>query len=273
MAENTESWRSTLPEDLRENPTLKDLPDVATLAKSYVETKSLVGSSIRPPGPDAAPEARKEFLAKLQKAAPELVYLPSDEKARAEVEGQLWSALGRPADEKAYSLEGVPPELGLDEAQARKVAKEMGYTVSQFKKLLAVEVENRQKALEAHKAGYGELKKELGAAYDERVAQAAAAFEKITGNKDAADAIRTGRATAADVRTWAAVAKAIGGETNVVGQQGAGASGRLTPEEARLQLAELRGNPEYFNSSLNPAKHELLKRRAIELTELMLAGQ
>jgi len=45
--------------ELRDDPSLKDINDVATLAKTYKDTKAFVGSSIRPPGPDASPEAKK----------------------------------------------------------------------------------------------------------------------------------------------------------------------------------------------------------------------
>jgi hypothetical protein len=47
---------SQLPEDVRSDPALSSFNDLGSLAKSYVETKSLVGSSIRLPGKDSKPE-------------------------------------------------------------------------------------------------------------------------------------------------------------------------------------------------------------------------
>jgi hypothetical protein len=63
-------WREELPEDLRAEPALKDIPDVVTLAKAFRDTKSMVGSSIRLPGADDASLA--EFEAKVVERVPKL---------------------------------------------------------------------------------------------------------------------------------------------------------------------------------------------------------
>ena len=52
-------------ENYRDHSSLKEINDVAALAKSYVETKAMVGNSIRIPGPDAGDEARNEYIQKL----------------------------------------------------------------------------------------------------------------------------------------------------------------------------------------------------------------
>lgn len=51
-------WRSTLPEELRSEKSLESFRDVAALAKSYVETKKLVGQRVdlKPPTKDSTPE-------------------------------------------------------------------------------------------------------------------------------------------------------------------------------------------------------------------------
>ena len=54
----TPSWRDTLPDDLKADKSLESFKDVPALAKSYVETKKLVGSKQAPtvPGAAASPE-------------------------------------------------------------------------------------------------------------------------------------------------------------------------------------------------------------------------
>ena len=52
----TPSWRDTLPEDVRNDPSLKDFKDAGGLAKSYIATKAMVGTKSAIPGPDAKPE-------------------------------------------------------------------------------------------------------------------------------------------------------------------------------------------------------------------------
>ena len=52
-------FRSSLPEDLREEASLADIKDVGSLAKSYVNAQRMLGSSIRIPGQDAGEEQMK----------------------------------------------------------------------------------------------------------------------------------------------------------------------------------------------------------------------
>ena len=65
-----ESWLSSLPEELRSNPTLQDTKSVEALAKRFVDTKSALGASIRIPGEDASDEVRQEFYSKLNSSVP-----------------------------------------------------------------------------------------------------------------------------------------------------------------------------------------------------------
>src|SRR5256885_6120890 len=79
-------WRSALPDDLRTEPTLASFKDVSTLAKSFVDTKRMVGDSIRLPKSDASPE---EW-------------------------GKLYDKLGRPAAPDKYELQ-TPDGVPVDE--------------------------------------------------------------------------------------------------------------------------------------------------------------
>ena len=67
-----QDWRETLPEELRAEPALKDIPDVVTLAKAFRDTKAMVGSSVRLPAADADDAARAEFLEKIKERAPDI---------------------------------------------------------------------------------------------------------------------------------------------------------------------------------------------------------
>jgi hypothetical protein len=61
----TTDWRESLPGDLKLDKTLADFKDVGSLAKSYVETKKLVGDAVRIPKPDAKPEELAAFYKRL----------------------------------------------------------------------------------------------------------------------------------------------------------------------------------------------------------------
>jgi hypothetical protein len=265
MSEATD-WKTQLPEDLRAEPMFKDIPDVATLAKVAKDSKSALGSSIRVPGPEAKPEDRKAFVERLQKAAPELVMVPEDEKARGEVEGSIWSKLGRPADAKGYEapkdLE-LPPEV-VDALRIQAV--EEGLTKGQFAaraKRAAAEI---GKVSQSRREAQAVLKRELGAAYEERTTAAAAAAEKLGFPAALVQDIRAGAVDAKLFGAFAAIAKGFG-ERAEVGGQGQGVPGRLTPAEASQRMAEIRGRPEYFNRSLNPGLHDQLRAKMAEYAE------
>jgi len=61
--------RSWIPEDLREEPSLKVIKNVPALAKSFVEAQKLIGArdegSVKLPGEDATPEELAEFYGKM----------------------------------------------------------------------------------------------------------------------------------------------------------------------------------------------------------------
>lgn len=258
-------WREALPEQLRADPALKDFKDPGALATSYLETKKLVGSSLRPPGPEASAEARKEFADKLLATVPGLVYLPEDEKARAEVEGAVWSKLGRPKEAKEYSAPaGVElPAEALDALRAE--AAEEGLTRKQFEaraKRAAVVLEARGKGALEMKAA---LKRELGAAYEERVGQAVAAAEKVGFPAALVQALKAGEVDLATFKAISAVAKGFGQGVEIGGQNGAG-GGKATPAEALMRMAEIRANPAYFDPS--KPEHRLLQAKMVELAAL-----
>lgn len=57
----TPSWRDSLPDDLKADKSLESFKDIPSLAKSYVETKKLVGAKSAVPGPEAKPEEIAAF--------------------------------------------------------------------------------------------------------------------------------------------------------------------------------------------------------------------
>jgi len=260
-------WRAALPEAVRVDPALKDFKDVGGLAQSFIETKKLVGASIRPPGPEATPEARKEFLEKLQKAAPELVLVPEDEKTRGEVEAGIWAKLGRPKEAKDYSFDGIELEeagVELKQDELRAAAAKLGLTKVQAKEFFTLAAGERSAALRALKDNQAALKKELGAAYDERLGAAAAAAGKLGASEAMVKALREGTAPLEQAKVWIGVAKAIGADKPEIGGQGGGSSGKPTPDEAKARAAEIRARPEYWDRAKNPVLHDELKRKHVE---------
>jgi hypothetical protein len=247
-----EEWLKTLPEDLRAEPALKDFKDTASLAKAFRDTKAMVGTSIRPPGPEASPEQKKEFVEKILKADANLMYLAPD--APKEAVDALWTKLGRPGKPEDYKLEGTETP-----AELRALAAQAGLTQAQFAVLAQqaqAQTTAQQKALEA---GWGALRTEWGMAFDEKVASVAAVAKKLGVPDEAIAALGKGQWDPAQVKIWANVAKAIGTSPNEIpGQQGAGST-TITPAEANARIAELMQNKAFFDES-HPSNRALREK-------------
>lgn len=247
-----------LPDDLKQEPSLKDIKDVGTLAKSFVETKKLVGASIRPPGPDAAPEAKKEFREKMLKHDPALIYFPDD--APEDVQAALWKRLGRPEKPEEYApADGVD---GLNVDELRALARATGMTKAQFKELTRLMGESTAAQRDSVAAEAAKLKTEWGAAYEERLLGAKAHAMRM-GLTEA----EVGNLTPKQLRAWAASAKAVGTAPAGEGdrQRDGVPPGRITPAEAMMQLGEIEARPEFFDKHRNPALHESLKEKHARL--------
>ena len=255
----TNDW---LAPELREQAALKDFKDPNALAKSYLETKSLVGASLRPPGPDASVEARVEFARKLQGVMPDLVLVPEDETLRAAVEDTIWTKLGRPTDEAGY--EAKVEDVEIDLAVMRAEAKAEGLTKAQFAKRLEKRAGEARAAKTSRAEAEAALRKEWAGAYEEKVLQAKAAALKLGVPESALASIPP-----AQLKVWANVAKSIGGEARNVGDQPANGTGALTREEMGLRVAEMRARKEYLDGSISPLVTAHLRRQVMEMEKLL----
>ena len=110
-------WRASLPDTLRAAPQLADVKDVNSLATQFVEQQQYLGTAIRTPGPEAAPEAWATYYAKVQEqSGGKLIARPDPEDV--ETMRAYASAMGVPAEAGAYTS----PEIeGFDQAQFDQV--------------------------------------------------------------------------------------------------------------------------------------------------------
>lgn len=230
--------------ELRDDPSLKDFNDLPTLAKSYRETKAFVGASIRPPGPDAAPEVKKEFYEKLQKHAPHLV--PLDEKDEAAM-NLVWGKLGRPTKPEEYVFQ-PPAGVNINLDALREVAVAVGATKAQFEKMAARVVAAAQNETVASQKSAEALRAEWGAAYETKLKAAAATAQKLGQPPEVVGNIMAGKLSATTLKTWDAIASAVGTEgKGPMGQVGGGGGEVLTPAEATARFREIQAHPAYFD--------------------------
>lgn len=260
-----------IPEDLHENPTLKEVKDIPTLAKVLVDTKAFVGSSIRIPGKDAGEEDKKAFREKLKTSVPDLVELPADPTKFAEVEGQIFERLGRPKDAKEYpglkdSGIEVPGEVKLEETELRAIGHRLGMTKKQYLAFAKGVVEERSKEAALKSEARAALKTKLGDAFDERLGAAAAAAKKLGASEAMVTALRTGNVPADQAELWIGVAKSIGTEGGEFNKDRESGKGKMTPNEAKAQLSEIRNNPALMDRGHPDQKR--LTEKLVELTRI-----
>ncbi len=253
-----QDWRAALPEHIRADPSLASFKDVGALAASFIETKSLVGKSIRPPGPDAAPAARKEFVDRLLQIEPALLYAPDGDP---DATTRMWKKLGKPEKPEEYEIPDIGKEAGLNADELRALAVTGGLTKPQFKGLVEVMAkatleQKRVAALERLA-----LEQEWGAAKEERTLAAKAAALKMGLTEPEVNAL-----SPRQLKVFANVAKAVGVDRNEFRRQADGASdGVLDPAEAKRQMDEIRANPDFFDPYKNPSNNRLLVARMSKL--------
>jgi hypothetical protein len=168
------SWRDTLPEELKKDPTLSKYSDLQNLAKAHVELQKLVGQknagAILKPGPNASIEEIKAFR----------------------------ESLGIPTEADKYDLgkfEGVtvPPETVK---WAQKLGSDLGIEPGAFNKVISeylkldASVQAGQKTVAENKMkeSLTALKKEWGDGYDKNMERANFAAKKM-GGEDAIKAL------------------------------------------------------------------------------------
>ena len=155
----TPDWREGLPEELRAEPSFKDVPDVPTLAKRFIDTKKMVGGSLKVPKEGASPEEVNAFYTALGRPA-------SVDKYTARPPAFPEDS-GLALDEEGFKgFLGAAHSAGITDKQAQAILDWYGgYTVSEGDRIT-------QFIAEARKGAETSLKQEWGAQYGRNVALA-----------------------------------------------------------------------------------------------------
>lgn len=266
------SWRDALPAELRDNASLADVKDVAGLAKRFVDTKAMVGNSLRIPGPDAAPEAMAQFRQTLMEKNLGLTVIPeADDKEGMRA---LYRQLGLPEDTTGYAR----PEQwdGMTDERygaLAAVAHEAGISKQQFEYISGkmAEADNQLVAgyREEQQAGIDQLKGEWGRAYDQKVARAHNVAKQLEAPEALIGALESGDVDASTLRWMDKMAEKLSGEGSALVKE-AGAVSEFTPTEAREQMNEITQRMMGMNAN-DPMYQPLLQKR-IKLAEMLSAG-
>lgn len=249
MPEGNENWRDNLPTELKDHSSLKDVKDVAGLAKQFVDTLSAQGQMIRVPGPDAGAEALASFHTKLTDKVPGLIPMPDMDNA--EQMGALFTRMGRPE-----SAEGYEHPEGVDATQMADFAAlshTLGLTKGQYSKMVGALAEHTAKQAEAaseqHATALRALKQEWGIVYEDNLTLVNSVM-KGTGAPDSMmEMAANGKLDPATTKWLYEIGKQLG--TEGINFNKDESSTRLAPAEALARANEImsdRTGP-YWDSS------------------------
>lgn len=252
------SWHEALPNDLRGNESLSTIPDVQTLAKSYLDAQRHIGGSIRIPSNEAGDDDWAAFNKKLQDKVPGLVNLPADQ---AEAKKALLTRLGVPDTPEGYeSFESASEnkrkflqwahEKGLTEDQAKAVAE------IEQRRLQSRDAAKKKEMAEANEL----LKKEWGLSFEQRVASAKKAVSAYADQETKQYLVESGLANNPGfIRLMSKIGASLKEERS------ADMSGRnqfkLSPAEAGARISEIQGNKSHPYHNPRHPQHEESKEQ------------
>jgi len=245
---STESWHSGLSDEYRGNESLSQIPDLNTLAKSYLDAQQYAGGSIRIPGEDASTDDWNAFNAKLTDRVPTLMNLSSDED---EARDSLFSRLGRPDTVEGYRIAGADPDFlqwafdnGLSSSQVQSWQENTSEQGEQSETDYDLDMQEANDL----------LKKEWGHAYDTKLSQAKNAVLAYADAETQQFLLDSGLANNPGmIRLMAGIGATLT-EDESAGLQ-SGNSFSLSPGEAMDRISEVRRNTEHPYNVANHPQH------------------
>ena len=244
------SFLESLPEDLRNEPSLRTFTDPGSLAKSYVNAQRMIGADkIALPGKSATDEEWRE----------------------------VYNKLGAPTDAAGYEF---GDDIPLEETYLnsfREHALNAGLRPNQANQMMdfvrgTIENMNETATKGAEEAAYAseqELRQEFGQAFEQRIEMAKLAANNLLGDTEMFDSIQLsdGRLLGDHpdiIRMFSNLATQIG-EDNLAGET---TELVMTPEEASRQIAEMtRRDGPYFDR-MHP-EHDTYVAEVLRLREYM----
>lgn len=241
----------SLPEDLRQEPTIAKFTDAASLAKSYIQAQRMIGADkVALPGKSATPDEWRDVYRKLG--------APDDPNAYEVKIGE--NVL---TDNEVGAFREAAFEAGLNPNQAERIAQFIDQSVTQAQSAREQQIE------EVKYQGEQELRKEWGQAFDQQVQLAYKAATTFMGDTDILDTVELadGRLLGDHpqiVRMFAKLAKEIG-EDNLLGET---TEMVMTPQEAQSRLGELTGQSTPYWDKFHP-EHRQYVDEALRLREYL----
>lgn len=265
------NWRDTLPEELKAHKGLADVKDVGSLAQQFIDGQSMIGNSIRVPGPEAGADAWKAFHEKLTTKVPTLI--PTPDPDNPDVMNALYSKMGRPESPDKYEH----PE-GVDATQMGQfatLAHSLGLTKSQYKSMVQAVHDFNTKSADMETTAFLEgqraLKQEWGIVYEDNL-QLVDQVMKGTGAPAEMLVLGANKKLPPDTTKWLYnIGKQLG--TEGVNFSKDEFSSRVTPSEAKARSAEILADRKGPYWDRAHPQHREFVQKVVDLNRAAAAGK
>jgi hypothetical protein len=249
--------------DYRDHESLKDFNDVAALAKSFVETKAMVGNSIRIPGKDAGAEAYEEYLNKLINNDPKLMMKP--DFSEPEQSHEFFRTIGLPEEAAQYEN---PEGMDLDEAveaEMRALLYDAQIPQTAYAKIMQAFSDRQNQTVEMNtelrNSDMAQLKGKWGQALDDRTNAAKKMNEEFYPGRD------FDKLNGSELEALYNISKSMTGKGAQAASSAAGIPTAMTPDEAMNQAAEIMTRIHDTNSDLTHDQKMALQHKRIALLQ------
>ena len=256
----TGTWRESLPEDLREVGSLKDIPDVATLAKAYNDAQSFIGRSVRIPGEDADADVWSDFKGKLTQV-PGIAQVPTDASSEEEWMA-FYNSMGRPEAADGYKV-GESSDPDTDSAileQFHKVGLSNSQATAMMDWMRSGNNQVDEQYTQQREEAVGLLRTEWCDAYDNKITDARNALRTYGGDALIQELDESGMGNSpALIKAFAGV----GANLTEVCPMGEGGqrSFTMTPTEALEKISDVLGNAKHpYNDNTHPSHDQEVQR-------------
>ena len=257
-------WRDGISEDLRASPALKDIADVDSLAKQFVDQGEFLGNAIRVPGADASTEAKEAFNKKLQEKVPDLVRISDDDDSFKNLM-QRFGSKSKPDDYTAPKFDNMPE--GMQQSPMDKVLRDAAVknnlTDKQFQGICSeftqVEIAKANEFAETHTAEMKALDTEWGYAFDQKKADAIAAAKATKAPEAMIEAMEKGSVRAEVYRWMNQLAGQLGEDFMASDAMNRGGEKVLGKAEAQAQYDEIMNNKEHAYWKAIPGSDEKVR--------------
>jgi len=244
------SFLESLPEEIRNEPSLRTFTDPGTLAKSYVSAQRMIGADkVAIPGSSATADDWRE----------------------------VYTRLGAPTEASQYEL---GKDIPLDDSYVNSFREhalnaglngQQANTMMEFVKSAVTSMNDNftQGTEEAQYAAEQELRQEFGQAFEQRLEVAQLAANQLLGGTEMFDEIilADGRMLGDHpdiIRMFSNLATQIG-EDNI---EGTPTEMIMTPEEANRQLADITRLDGPYGDRMHP-QHDEYVQTALRLREFL----